>query len=194
MIFAFHQAMRTNISQTIFTRPLCINLFGKLYRKVKLLLPVSGLEKPHHLLHLGSQLSNLWWIPNSVSKGFDTAIRKQCQTLCLLSLAFIIDGRVVKLIKRNRKNSFFANIFIFMVLPGSLFEVVPFGSRPFWKSSLLKSYVPLEVVPLEVVYEEVSWKLISPGPSSQLGCRTKLLVTWNKTLKLKTSKLSFKSV
>ena len=64
-------------------------------------------------------------MPNSVSKGFDTAIRKQCQNLCLLSLAFIIDGRVVKLIKRNRKNSFFANIFIFMVLPGSLFEVVP---------------------------------------------------------------------
>ena len=63
-------------------------------------------------------------MPNSVSKGFDTAIRKQCQNLCLLSLAFIIDGRVVKLIKRNRKNSFFANIFIFMVLPGSLFEVV----------------------------------------------------------------------
>ena len=61
-------------------------------------------------------------MPNSVSKGFDTAIRKQCQNLCLLSLAFIIDRRVVKLIKRNQKKSFFANIStfynkMFMVLP-----------------------------------------------------------------------------
>ena len=61
-------------------------------------------------------------MPNSVSKGFDTAIRKQCQNLCLLSLAFIIDGRVVKLIKRNRKKSFFANISTFY---NKMFKVLP---------------------------------------------------------------------
>ena len=34
---------------------------------------------PYSLLCPITQLSNLWWIPNSVSKGFDTAIKQAHQ-------------------------------------------------------------------------------------------------------------------